>query len=116
VTEKKHTTSLKVGDRVRVSYISAMGYVCGVKGTVMDIKHTGAIEVSKDSPQGELSLVHPKQCRRLKKRERRRVWTVTYSGVTYFFARLNEAEKWRDTASSDTGVELREFIEVKKRG
>lgn len=94
---KKEKWVPKVGDRVLVSYISAVGNVCDRRATITDIKHTGAIAVEKDCIKGEIDFVHPRQCRRLVKRKRRSVWInpndaagsverhsgVFYTGITF---------------------------------
>jgi hypothetical protein len=71
VGKRKH--SISVGDRVRVyGFDDAEGLWDGDKATVTCINES-TIEVKGDH-ETLPAFVHPKQCRRLKKRERRRVW------------------------------------------
>lgn len=69
---------LKVGERVAV-YNERRDV-----GTVTHIALDGNLGVSFDTPGAySMGWFHPKQCRRLKKRERRRVWVESH--------RVNEA-------------------------
>jgi hypothetical protein len=61
----------KVGDRVAVKYVSAVGIPCKEKATVTLINQHGALVLEKDVLPGEYSDHHPDNCRRLVKKKRR---------------------------------------------
>lgn len=67
---------------------------------------------------GKLYFVHPKQCRRLKKRERRRVWVGQIRVITpkqdlrFMEARFTEPSDYEGTADGKPWIE---FIEVRKK-
>ncbi len=69
----------KVGDRVRVKYVSAVGNLCSEKATVKLIGASGALVVALDRVQGEALTVHPGHCTRLVPRKRRE-WVLKGSG------------------------------------
>lgn len=104
----------KVGDRVAVygtvpcelnKYSNA--YKRGAKATVTNVHADDEIEV--ETIYGK-TVCHPKQCRRLKKKERRRVWV--------FPPHLESDSPHMVAANgpvySDEGAWI-EFVEVKKR-
>lgn len=109
---------LQVGDRVRVygGYDSGgRYYYChGGKATVTDITLDTEVTVRFDTMPGYVSsnvttIVHPKQCRRLKKKEPRVIWANFFStGVIAF---TSEAAANADALSTDHEVAVR-FIEA----
>lgn len=95
----------KVGQRVAV-YNFGIRYV----GTIFDVFKDG-IDVAED-PDNKGMRVHPKQLRRLVKKERRRVWIPETSLPHDMIGKCEDAA-WvsADDRSKDGWVE---FIEVKK--
>jgi hypothetical protein len=71
----------KVGDRCIVSYISAVGIMCTEKATIKAINPGGGLVVEKDRIKGETSVVHPRQLRRLVRKNRREGWICMDSNV-----------------------------------
>lgn len=67
-------TPFKVGDRVR-TYAGYSGDCISVKaGVIKNILPKGVLEIAEDGVKDGTRWAHPKQCRRLKKKERRRIW------------------------------------------
>jgi hypothetical protein len=69
-------SKFKVGDRVAVYGHSEGGALNGFYGTVAKDSGNGWINVEWDCDDwlNKVERVHEKQCRRLKKRERMRIW------------------------------------------
>lgn len=89
----------KIGDRVAV-YQSFFGRSERNIGLVIDTGNQ-AIKVQHDS--GLMWILHPKQCRRLVKKERRRIWVLREPGFALGDIRDYEVGGYT------------EFVEVKKK-
>lgn len=105
------------GTRVRVYGSFGSLTLLALKGEVfrtrvMDEK----IEIRLDG--GEIVIAHPKQCRRLVKRERRRVW-VLESQFQRLESGRSEYRIWVETDPGNLKCQANdnfiEFIEVKKK-
>lgn len=74
--EAKMREPIKVGDRVRV-----YGFGQNPLAIVVNLEPDGNLKVTWLTSKGSWSVVHPKQCRRLKpRRERRSLWVEFYKG------------------------------------
>jgi hypothetical protein len=93
-----------VGERVVVYYINEKD-----KGIVSGILDNNLLKIMVDTPNGfRFVTAHPKQCRRLKKREpRRRVWVRFYES--------GHADSVMSGSPDKEFFEWHEFIEVRKR-
>lgn len=117
--DKAHGQSkFKVGDRVAVYGIAFDGMRCkSFYGTVTEVLDDGWLVVNPDCPETNANDVHEKQCRRLVKRERRRVWIKCgrHGGLSSLGGQLkNPVVFGSSTKSHDP--EYVEFVEVRKRG
>ena len=92
----------KVGDRVRV-----YGLYCEVINGTVESLGNPQIFVRADS-DGKIYSPYPQQCRRLVKKERRRVWVVSWA-----FKNLAGAEEFVRTENPHD-KDFKEFVEVKK--
>lgn len=101
----------KEGDRVKV-YATLNGSVAETKGTFTRFRPDGMMYVNLDGRRGEI-VAHPKQCRRLVKKQRRRVW-IRESVLNEYF---QGGDKWSDVAISGERLEEDdvEFIEARKK-
>lgn len=107
-------TPFAVGDRVRVYGVSRK---CG--GDLVE-SHTGTVrflwetECEVEGPDRTLSIAHYKQCRRLIKRPRRRVW-ITENALNRL-ADFAENESTEATISKKkiVGTDI-EFIEARSK-
>lgn len=103
---------LKVGDRVRVYGwdFDDPKEALIFNAEVLEKLSNGMLKVRNPRLDGD-DFVHPKQCRKLVKKERRRVWLTFYkdNGYSniYTFNPLRSALK--------EGAEVFEFIEVKRK-
>ena len=110
-------SKFKVGDRVRVyghrtnDWMPFTGTVVQRDYPELNDRSGCTLAVEADAGKVGVFLVHPKQCRKLVKKERRRVWVVfreDYDGVEY-------------TAPAEIGIASRdkaravEFVEAKGR-
>jgi hypothetical protein len=114
---KSKESKFKVGDRVAVygflrkpKSSEVYRYCRGDRGTVLHAYSYDEVRVRLDS--GEESEVHPKQLRRLVKKERRRVW-ISESGLNdgCGYIALNEA-KFAEYEDKDSFVE---YVEVRRK-
>lgn len=72
---KPTSDKFPIGTRVRV-YATLNGAVAETKGSVTRIRTTdGMLYVNLDGRRGEI-VAHPMQCRKLVKKERRRIWLM----------------------------------------
>lgn len=102
-------SEFKVGDRVRVYGFGDSPEQKPQKGTIETVCENGWLWVQEDQSEDELRC-HSKQCRRLKKKERTRIWiplsdVPSGPGVTVMGATIH---------SVDPHTNYLEFIEVKK--
>lgn len=99
-------SKFQAGDRVRV-YENAESILTG---TVADLGG-GKVRVLIE-PHGASWVFHPKQCRKLVKKERRRVWIACRdSGLSVFGGKLvNPAGIFRSPSP-----EFVEFVEVRRK-
>lgn len=96
----------KVGERVMV-YQGRLSFKAEIRG----IFESGLLHIKADDEHNRDSgVVHPNQCRRLKKKERRRIW-VKYN-ANGFVNRNFVASEARPPLEEFNWVE---FIEVKKK-
>lgn len=121
---KKHTKPFQVGERVRVLYTGASSHwpnkkkidfvrEYSGKGCIVDAKDNAyLVELDKPSPWDGRTLFCAVawQLRRLKKRERRRVWVPT---PQLHDPTINFGHAWKFPPGGD---DVTEFIEVKKNG
>jgi hypothetical protein len=114
----------KVGDRVaaygyaRIAGALSMScpYLHGKRGVVKAVVSQDEILVSL--ADGTIFNIHPKQCRRLKKRERRRVWIRSdeFERVLSNLGFATAAHVWRaDPDQGDAGSEYVQLIEVRRK-
>lgn len=104
-------TEFKIGDRVRV-YGATYAYQCAV-GAVTVINADGTLHVATGlRSQPLIESAHPKQCRKLIKRPRRRAWLLFRKETMVSLAHTcnKPSPEW---ASVDQTII--EFIEVKKK-
>lgn len=101
--------AFQVGDRVRVYGPYGQGSVD--TGRVQELIGEGLLKLKLDSDG--YPVVHPKQCRRLVKRERRRVWITERKLLELAIdpdgevsAMISKAKKVQDDV---------EFVEVRRR-
>lgn len=97
-----------VGERVRVYHRNSV-----FNGKIDSIKPTGEVRVIEDGFYSvhDESPFHPKQCRRLKPKKRRRVWVFFENRETALGFTYNSPESAPDWAKDS----LVEFTEVKKK-
>jgi hypothetical protein len=100
----------KEGDRVAAYGTDANGDPVVVRAEVVSLNADGTLGLRGDTYKDELydfSCVHPKQCRRLVKRERRRVWCFDdgYENLEGPFV----------TETPSTPERWIEFVEVRRR-
>ncbi len=107
---------MKAGLRVRV-YATLNGAVAESNGTVRSLRDDGMLVVDLDS-QLKAIVAHPKQCRRLVLKPRRRVWiygpsigdeTIDDSDITF------DAEKQIGSLGEKLRAEWVEFIEARRK-
>jgi len=100
-------SELKPGDRVAVYW----GKRC--VGTVEMIRNDGLLQISvENGSTSDTWIAHPKQCRKLVKKERRRVWFEKVDiGQNHWNGYSNEKEIWESLKPG----ERVEFIEVRKK-
>lgn len=100
-------TQFKVGDRVRIYgfHIDDAGHV--MDRTIDEVCDNGLL----GTDGGE--YVHPKQCRRLVKRERRRVWVNVYGGGMNYVA--HPTQEVADRNALQSRVECIEMVEVRRK-
>lgn len=112
---------LGVGDRVRVytwdPEDESMPLV--FKAEVTGEYHTGMVKVTPDSGEHEALkypdwCVHPKQCRKLVRRERQRIWVEDQRGELTTQGNLLQQRVWLFRPPS-IGVPVREFVEVRRK-
>lgn len=98
---------MTVNQRVRV-YATLCGVVAETKGAVIAIREDGMLHVRLDGPEKKVIVAHPKQCRKLNRRERRRVWISQFqwaNSCSTVPARINRENPFHD------GIE---FVEVRR--
>lgn len=94
----------KVGDRVRVYGARYNGTVEPFVATIEHIYQNGSIKVSSDNIM--YCEIHPKQCRHLVKKERRRIWVKFHPQGQIYTVECSEPQEegWI------------EFVEVRRKG
>jgi hypothetical protein len=97
-----------VGDKVRKFGVSGQATSFHVDGFIKRIYLDGTIELDCGNPLAR-EIAHPKQCCRLVRKERRRVWVTYYNGLKV----SHEPPLW---GMGDDGKEIlwTEYIEVRK--
>lgn len=115
-------SKFQVGDRVKVYGHWGAQYLIGSKGTIKKIELNNPFKAPHVAVKLDIEIdclrddgtiwVHPKQCRKLVKKERRRVWINMYGHSA--IAHLSEARAIVDAAPyvQERAVE---FVEVRKK-
>lgn len=96
----------KVGDRVAV-----YGPERDV-GTISEVNGRGFVRMDPDDNNFDTNWFHPKQCRRLVKKERRRVWVVFAEHISQRDMLIADPLHIWEPGERQRAVE---FIEVKKK-
>lgn len=110
---------LKTGDRVRVFDIDPTSHIPrttdGTVARVMIGTHYEGQVVEVQEDQGVMAriIAHPKSCRRLVKKPRRRVWIFVPHWGTY--TEQNPAHAYPVRPCENHSEDWREFVEVRKR-
>jgi hypothetical protein len=110
----------QVGDRVAVYGLDGNCELVRIKTTITGLPANGQLYLDeKDTvkttvPRYDFSMAHPKQCRRLVKKPRRRVWVNQYTEGVYgsAYAEQGAAE---NAGRNSQGRELVEFVEVRRK-
>ena len=103
-----------VEKRVRV-YATLNGSIAETKGTVTRMRPDGMFYVNLDGRRGEI-VAHPKQCRLLVKKERRRVWVNGNSCLPGDPKQVATGSEYIDMHGvKSLKTDCVEFIEVKKK-
>ena len=102
-------TKFKENDRVRVydRHRSPKPLV----GFISMITHDGILLVKPDAGGGSISF-HPQQCRRLVKKERKRIW-VTWP--KYHFNEYEANISLKEPKETSFPTDIYEFVEVRKK-
>jgi hypothetical protein len=114
----------QVGDRVAVYGLDGNCELVRIKTTITGFASSGQLYLDeKDTvrltvPKYDFSVAHPKQCRRLVKKVRRRIWIEPY--VLTSMAR-SQSEGWKYCGLDSVGIQPNEvypgaveFVEVRK--
>lgn len=103
----------KVGDRVAVYYPR-----CPIRNhaEITEVYPDGSLLVKYDYDLTYRFAAHPKQCRRLVKKERRKIW-IAQSELTPAYTSIKAVWIQRDPKdlTCAEGDQLIEFVEVKKK-
>lgn len=116
----------KVGDRVAVygsvspSAGGSVAFVGGARGTVYTVQSNGALEIELDERPENFAKnedlivdgIHPKQCRRLVKKERKRVWVAA---DRYDMIRASSAQVHIGDIYTKPQQGFIEFVEVRRK-
>ena len=106
-------SKFKVGDRVAVYGTIPNHYLSGHKGTVFDPRENGpGIQVKLDGGD-VVYYVHPKQCRKLRKKERRKVF-IHYCNKTVGRVFPDVDSAVRASIRDFSVTEIVQFVEVKR--
>lgn len=101
-----------IEDRVRCYGIGTTGghWISKMEGTISGLNPNGTLRVTLDRNYG-IVMAHPKQCRRIFKRYKRRVWVAMTGPAPHnVFASLEGAET--AVRCSSPLREIVEFVEV----
>lgn len=127
------SSKFKVGDRVRVYgwFSPEVGgggdYLDGAKGEIIEYSEVNMwLRIFLDEPISEhvgltlnerrtIADVHPKQCRRLVKKERRRIWVSEFSLTQVSSVGPYSCFVYPSRPESDASNPGVEFVEVRKR-
>lgn len=97
--------TFKAGDRVKV-------YPIAKNGEVITFDVSGNIAVGFDDNAGSMQFFHPKQCRKLIKKERRRVWIRNPEFLYYIRHSFQIPTELFSNVPADGFVE---FVEVRNK-